>query len=289
MKKLISFLLVFTVCSGLLSCAFGFTMPAVLESDYQADNQYGPYIGEVVAQMNQQSWVRKEDSKYKRDNPSQETEKIGTIEDGARLPCVGLMVDSGWYRVVANGQIAYISYKYTWLDTSTYFKPQVANPLPIIAAQASSERPRSRWTDGAGNYYYYYAQNVIDGNLITAWTPGSGNNLIGNGIGEFVDLNFQNIVTLSGVQVLNGYQRSKEAFYENNRPQKIEITFKKNGSPYFENPITFDMYDNLVGWQHLNFDPQQDVIAFRLKVLDIYQGLKHTSDVGIAEVRASGF
>lgn len=73
----------------------GETLWAVLEEGYWAENQFGPYIGDLVANMGQQSWVRLQDSVYVNRSSGKQTEKIGTIEDGARLPCVGLMVDSG--------------------------------------------------------------------------------------------------------------------------------------------------------------------------------------------------
>ena len=289
MKKLLLFVLSFVLSFSIVSSSTAsFSNNAVLENNYQVEYQYGPYLGDVVANPGQQSWVRKEDKKYKNGNSGPQTEKIGTIENGDRLPCVGLMVNSGWYRVVARGQIAYVSYMYTWLDTSMHRKPQVQNPLNIITVQASSERPRSRWTDGAGNYYYFYAQNMIDGNLTTAWTPGSGNKLINDGIGEYATFYFQTSVTLDSVQLLNGYQRSKEAFYENSRPRQIEVSFQKQGSSNFVKPLAFTLYDNLVGWQHLNFEPQDNVTAFRLKILDVYSGSKFDYDIGISEVQASG-
>lgn len=178
---------------------------------------------------------------------------------------------------------------YTWLDTSARPGPGVPNPLDILAAQASSERPRSRWTDGAGNYYYFGAGKMIDADPTTAWTPGSGNKLIDDVIGQYADFRFGSPVRLEGVQVLNGYQRSEEAFYENSRPRRIEVSFQRNGSQTFSNPLTFEMYDNLVGWQHLNFDIQEGVVAFRLRILDVYRGTKFANDVGISEVRASGY
>lgn len=289
-KKVLSLLLIILLLNMASLIARAAHM-AELEEGYRETYRYGPILGDLVSNAgdSSQSWVRLKDRVYENGISGQQTQKIGTIENGARLPCVGLMVDTGWYRVVANGQIAYVSYKYAWLDTSVSPEPKADKPLDISYAVASSERSRSRNTDGAGNYYYYTADKLTDGNPVTSWTPGSGNKLIDDGVGAYVDFHFPKEVTLEGIQILNGYQRSREAFEENSRASQLEVSFKRQGSSDFIDPINFQLADGLVGWQHLNLGKKEGIIAFRLRILDAYRGTKFDKDIGISEVRASGY
>ncbi len=253
----------------------------LLEAEEYDKNFYGEVIGEVVVNKNQKSYIRSGDST--------EYESITIGRSGDRFACVGLML-SGWYRILlADGQPAYISYKYTTLDTGAHQEPNVQNPLPIMGTQALSERPRSKNPDGAGTYYYYGAGNMLDGSLITTWTPGTGKSRGGSGMGEYADFFFQSPVMLDGIQLLNGYQRNQEAFLQNNRAKRIEVSFKQQGTDTFDSPLEFTLFDGQVGWQRLTFSPQENVAAFRIRILDVYSGSKFDYDVGITEVRASGY
>ena len=252
----------------------------LLEDNYQEDNKEGALIGLVTVNQGQSSHIRSGDSI--------ENKSIAIGRNGDTFDCVGLTL-KGWYRILLpGGKIGYISYKYTKLDKSAHKEPKAENLLKIMSTQGSSERPRSAYTDGAGNYYYYYAQNMLDGDLTTSWTPGTGTAYGGNGVGEYADFFFKSSVHLEGIQLLNGYQRNKEAFYQNNRPKRIEVSFQRDGKKGFDSPVEFTLYDNQVGWQHLVFTAQENVSAFRIKVLDVYTGTKFDYDLGITEVRASG-
>lgn len=246
----------------------------------EAENREGAHIGQVVVNPGQSSHIRAGDgTEYK---------SIAIGRNGERLDCVGLML-SGWYRVLLdNGNLGYISYKYTKLDTTAHREPAVESPIEIMAVRASSERPRSKYPDGADNYYYFYAQNMLDGDLTTAWTPGEGVPYWGDGSGEYADFYFRNPVRLEGIQLLNGYQRSKESFYQNNRADEITVSFQRSGQADFTDPVTFRLYDHQVGWQNLQFDPVENVTAFRITVDSVLPGSKYDYDVGITEVRASG-
>lgn len=289
MKKLSVLMGLLLACSLVLLPVALAGKPARLEEHHEFENRFGPFIGYVVANPGRQSWIRSEDRVYQKGNSGPQTERIGTIEDGMRLPCVGLMMITGWYRVVVNDRIAYVSYQNTTLDTSARGGPRVSNPLDIMFVQASSERRRSRSPDSAGNYHYYSPQNMLDGNLTTSWTPGSGDHSKDDGIGAYAEFHFKGPVSLEGIQLLNGYQRSKESFYDNCRAKTVEISFRQQGSSQFGDALTFVLSDGLVRWQHLDFEAQEEVVSFKLKVLDVYRGTRYATDIGITEVRASGF
>lgn len=246
----------------------------------EGENREGERIGYVVVNQGQSSHIRAGDgAEYK---------SIAIGRNGERYMCVGLTLN-GWYRILLeNGNVGYISYKYTKLDTGAHRQPNADTPIEIMSARASSERPRSKWPDGAGNYYYFYAANMLDGDLTTAWTPGKGVATWGDGSGEYADFFFRSPVRLTGIQLLNGYQRSKEAFYQNNRADEITVSFQRAGQAGFSAPVTFRLYDHQVGWQHLVFDPVDNVTAFRITVDSVLPGSKYDYDVGITEVRASG-
>ena len=254
-----------------------------LGANYLEENREGALIGMV--RVNDASATT---TTHIREGDSVTYKSILNGHAGDMFRCVGLTLN-GWYRILLkDGRAAYVSYKYTTLDKTAHVKPDVPNPLPIMSVRATSERERSKNPDGAGNYYYYFAQNMLDGDLTTAWTPGHTTMDAGNGIGEHADFEFRTPVQLEGIQLLNGYQRIKEAFFQNSRPRQIEVSFRRGGRTDFDSPIVFELYDNLVGWQYLTFAAETNVTAFRIKVLDVFPGTKFDYDLGITEVRASG-
>lgn len=95
-------------------------------------------------------------------------------------------------------------------------------PLAPFAAFAFSEAPPSR--DGSGNTVYYNADNMIDGQLDTAWR------VPGNGVGEMVFVFFDQAVLLSEVWIVPGYAKidpytGENRFRQNRRVRSVELTF----------------------------------------------------------------
>ena len=73
-----------------------------------------------------------------------------------------------------------------------------------------------------GKYYKYQPGNAGDNNNDTAWC-------ITNGIGDWIQLDFEGYHTVNMVRVLNGYQKYRDdgygdRFYSNSRVDKVTIT-----------------------------------------------------------------
>jgi hypothetical protein len=82
------------------------------------------------------------------------------------------------------------------------------------AATASSTLKATSFTD-------FRATNLLDGNLASAWTEGAD----GNGVGEWVRLEFEEAVPLARIEIANGYQRDTERFSGDERVKNIELQY----------------------------------------------------------------
>jgi hypothetical protein len=103
-------------------------------------------------------------------------------------------------------------------------------PAPISATHirvtASGQAPNA--TDGCQQTTTFDPANVVDGNPETAWRVG------GDGVGSYVQLNFDSSIRVSEVQILPGYAKvdhctGDNRFTQNRRVKRVELTFS-NGS-----------------------------------------------------------
>ena len=72
----------------------------------------------------------------------------------------------------------------------------------------------------------YGPRNLTDGDDKTAWVEGSD----GQGIGEFVVLEFDSARTINGLTIRNGYDKSPDIFAKNSRVKDIELRFSSGDS-----------------------------------------------------------
>ena len=99
-----------------------------------------------------------------------------------------------------------------------------SSPPPIrITATASS-------TKAPGASVTYWAANVLDGNLATAWVEGVN----GSGIGEWIRLDFDREVALSRVLLTPGYFKSANLWAHNNRLAAATFYFSDGSSRRFD-------------------------------------------------------
>jgi hypothetical protein len=63
--------------------------------------------------------------------------------------------------------------------------------------------------------------NLLDGDLASAWNEGAK----GDGVGEWVRLEFEGVVSLARIEIANGYQRDAERFAGNVRVKNIELQY----------------------------------------------------------------
>lgn len=65
----------------------------------------------------------------------------------------------------------------------------------------------------------YSKQNLLDGKLYTAWVEG----VQGNGINQWIKIKLDTNFVLTGAAVINGYAKSKNIYFDNNRAKEIEV------------------------------------------------------------------
>jgi len=74
----------------------------------------------------------------------------------------------------------------------------------------------------AGNYS---ADNLLDGDLDTAWVEGA----VGYGEGEWLEIEFKSWYN-RGIGIINGYTKTQETYYKNSRIKKLKIElFQEDG------------------------------------------------------------
>lgn len=72
----------------------------------------------------------------------------------------------------------------------------------------------------------YPAYNLFDGAKEFGWVEGKPD----DGLGEYVQIDLEKEITLSGLEVYNGYQRSEEHFKKNGRVEKLSISNGKEST-----------------------------------------------------------
>lgn len=125
----------------------------------------------------------------------------------------------------------------------------------------------------AVNDNYYNPQNVLDGLHNTTWTEG----VDGYGIGESITFYADNTQTVRGIKILNGYCKSQDLYYKNNRVKKIQLKFSNGNTYAYELPDIFDKYTVL------NLNTPEYCSYVTLTILDAYAGSAY-DDTCISEV-----
>ena len=153
-------------------------------------------------------------------------------------------------------------------------------------AAADGERERSMTTAGPefsdvyassvresqyGNDYG--ALNVIDGDIATAWVEG----ISGYGEGELLEFVSGEMQHVSGVMIVNGYDKDEDLYVKNSRVKEIEAIFDDGSS---ERLILEDEYGI---YQDLEFEHPVDTTSVKLKILSVYSGTEY-DDTCISEV-----
>ena len=104
-------------------------------------------------------------------------------------------------------------------------------------------------------------ENVLDGNLETAWVEG----VTGDGIGEALMFEFDSEYIVSGINIFNGFQKSSSLYYKNSRPEIIKISFS-DGS---EKEISLE---DTMGVQILTFESGVKTQFVKIEIESVYKG-----------------
>ena len=135
-----------------------------------------------------------------------------------------------------------------------------------VFAEASSELEES-------SDLTYVAHNAIDGSTSTAWVEG----VEGDGIGESISITFDNNENeIDAICVRNGYEKSEDIFYKNNRIKEASVEFEDGSIEYFE--LMDHGYDQIVF-----FDSPHWGNSIVLTIESVYPGSRY-SDTCVSEI-----
>lgn len=142
-------------------------------------------------------------------------------------------------------------------------KPEQYYALPEIdSIVASSER--EGMYDSSGQWCTYVAENVCDGDNRTSWTEGKK----GNGIGEYLKVKLTNEAQVNGINISNGYYKSKELYYRNNRIKKVRLTFSDGSSKVYK------LEDEFLTPCDIEFDQPVLTSSIKIEILSVYKSKK---------------
>lgn len=120
--------------------------------------------------------------------------------------------------------------------------------------------------------YHHDAAKAVDGDIKSCWAEG----VKGLGIGEYIQINFNGVYKVSGLNIWPGHQKSQDLFYKNARPVAIRI-IGSDGS----NEV-YGLNDSM-GMQRVNFRYPINVNNIKIVVDKVARGNKY-EDTCIGEV-----
>jgi len=143
----------------------------------------------------------------------------------------------------------------------------------------------------------YDAAKLADGNLSTCWAEG----VKGAGEGQTITIDFDTVISVAAVVIVNGYAKSEELFYKNNRVKKIRVeqfcSLKDCGT---RTPQESELPDSTWSSVKPGGEWAASSVAFdggdwfgratqlRITVLEAYRGSKH-NDTCISEIYVIGY
>jgi hypothetical protein len=119
----------------------------------------------------------------------------------------------------------------------------------------------------------YGARNLLDGQDSTAWVEGSS----GQGIGDFVVVEFAAPQSVRGISLKNGYAKNQDIYLKNSRIKDIDIDFSNGDS------LQTTLADT-IGEQRVTLNRPVKAKWLRITIRSIYPGNKYT-DAAISELR----
>jgi len=177
---------------------------------------------------------------------------------------------------------------FLWNAESSNGAPKVAGMLakpparPAVAERATMRPPRpsaageSCARSGFETYCVssmlkpqfgnsYGAANLFDASTGTAWVEGAS----GNGVGEWITIEFETVRRVKSIHVQNGYQKSSDIFAKNNRVRQIRVLFSGGESQTF-------ILDDKLSAQLLTLRPPVSAHWMQFIIDDVWAGNKYT-------------
>ncbi len=121
----------------------------------------------------------------------------------------------------------------------------------------------------------YGAQNLFAGPARSAWVEGRE----GNGVGEWITIEFDGMRLVKSINVRNGYQKNNDIFQKNNRVRQLRVVFSQGETQ------TLVLKDRLGSEL---FDLPKPVKAYWVKFIidDVWAGKRYT-DTAITKLLVS--
>ena len=111
----------------------------------------------------------------------------------------------------------------------------------------------------------YGVQHLFEGTGTSAWVEGKP----GQGVGEWVVVEFDGQRLIKGVEIQNGYQKNADIYQKNSRVRRLRVVFSQGESR------TFTLQDQL-GAQTLTFDRPIKAYWAQFIIDEVYAGSKYT-------------
>lgn len=116
-------------------------------------------------------------------------------------------------------------------------------------------------TDNNGKTATYDPENAIDGDYRTAWVEGTD----GAGIGSWIELDFDGVHKINGIEISNGYKKEEGLYHRNLRIKKVRI-YDSDG-----NGKVYTLHDQFVGTDRIDFDEPLETSSLRLEIVSVYK------------------
>lgn len=123
--------------------------------------------------------------------------------------------------------------------------------------------------------FTYGPEKLADGRLDTAWVPGQGDQ--GDGVGEWLIVEFARREPVSSVQVLNGYHKNAGIFARNNRVRVLEVVTSEGRRKTVA-------LDDDASPQTVYLDGNSECKWIQFIIRSVYRGSKYR-DTAISELR----
>ena len=146
---------------------------------------------------------------------------------------------------------------------------QAAYPPNLDQSEASSELPGDAVTS------YYGALNVLSSDHKLSWNEGAK----GDGIGEWIKVFANNPQRVRGLEIVNGYPKTREVYYNNNRCK--DVTIELSDGTQFD--LTLE--DSFGEVQTIDFGEDHAITSAKVTIRSVYEGSKW-EDTSLCIIRA---
>jgi hypothetical protein len=111
----------------------------------------------------------------------------------------------------------------------------------------------------------YGAQNLFAGSSASAWVEGRD----GNGVGEWITIEFDGMRLVKSITVRNGYQKSSDIFQKNNRVRQLRVMFSQGETQTLNLP-------NRLGSEQITLPKPVKAYWMKFIIDDVWAGNRYT-------------